>query len=123
MDDEEIIRDFAGKALRHFGYDVEFAKDGTEAIESYRKARELGQPFDAVIMDLTIPGGMGSEEAIKELLKIDPEAMVMVSSGYSKDPIMANYEKYGFRGVLVKPYTIKKEYRAEIVGLSGVTIP
>lgn len=106
MDDEEIIREFAGKALRHLGYDIEFAKDGIEAVESYRKAIESGQPFDAVIMDLIIAGSMGGEDAIKELLRIDPRARVIVSSGYSKDPIMANYKDYGFRGGLVKPYTI-----------------
>lgn len=107
MDDEEMIRNFAGNVLRHFGYETEFAIDGIEAIGLYKRAREAGQPFDAVIMDLTIRGGMGAKEVIKELLKIDPQAKVIVSSGYPKDPVMERYGEYGFKGILVKPYTHK----------------
>ena len=78
------------------------------ALEIYRIAMESGKPFNLVIMDLTIPGGMGGKEAIGKLLEIDPGAKVIVSSGYSGDPIMANYEEYGFSGVAEKPYDTKE---------------
>ena len=74
----------------------------------YRLRLEKNRPYDAVIMDLTIPGGMGGEEAIKALLEIDPDARALVSSGYSQDPIMANYKQYGFSGVIAKPFELQK---------------
>ncbi|KNZ70534.1 signal transduction histidine kinase, nitrogen specific, NtrB [Thermincola ferriacetica] len=104
MDDEETIRYVVRSMLNHFGYHVEEARDGAEAIKLYRLAKEAGRPFDVVIMDLTIPGGMGGKEAIAKLLDYDPNIKAIVSSGYSNDPIMANYQQYGFIDVVAKPY-------------------
>jgi CheY-like chemotaxis protein len=109
MDDEQVVREVCGRILEHMGYeDVIFASDGTEAIELYRQAHNEGKPFDAVIMDLTIAGGMGGKEAIKQLLRLYPGAKVIVSSGYASDPIMSNYKKYGFNGVITKPFTMEQ---------------
>lgn len=108
MDDELIIRETVTAMLEHLGYHVECAVDGEEAVNMYRQRLEKNRPYDAVIMDLTIPGGMGGEEAIKTLLEIDPEAIALVSSGYSQDPIMANYKQFGFSGVIAKPFKLQK---------------
>ncbi|HIJ90989.1 MAG: PAS domain-containing protein [Desulfobulbaceae bacterium] len=107
MDDDEVLRELARDMLSHLGHDVVVAQDGEEAIRLYGEALNSTAPFDLTIMDLTIPGGMGGEDAVKELLKINPEAKVIVSSGYSNDKIMANYKQYGFCAALVKPYQIK----------------
>jgi PAS domain S-box-containing protein len=105
MDDEEIVRKVTGEILKVLGYEVEFAQDGAEAITLYAKAMESGRPFDAVIMDLTIPGGIGGREAIQKLRELDPNVKAIVSSGYSQDPILADFAAYGFRAALAKPFS------------------
>ncbi|MBI3948891.1 MAG: response regulator [Acidobacteria bacterium] len=107
MDDEEIIREVTGHVLMKLGYQVEFTRDGAEAIDLYRKAQDRGRPFDVVIMDLTVPGGLGGKETIKRLLEIDPDVKAIVASGYATDPIMADFRRHGFRGCVAKPYKIQ----------------
>jgi len=105
MDDEEAIRDMAREMLTLLGYDVDTAKDGEEAIELYHLAKDSDDPYTAVILDLTVPGGMGGQETILKLVEMDPKVKAIVSSGYSNDPIMSDHKKYGFSGVVPKPYT------------------
>jgi nitrogen-specific signal transduction histidine kinase/CheY-like chemotaxis protein len=106
VDDEDMVLDVASQMLRHIGYDAEAARDGDEAIALYKIALGSHRPFAAVIIDLTIPGGMGGKETIKELLEVDPHVRAVVSSGYSNDPIMGNFESFGFKGVVCKPYKV-----------------
>lgn len=105
MDDEEIITDMTSFILKDLGYLVQTCTRGEEAIELYRTAWEMGSPYSAAIMDLTIPGGMGGSEAAQHILAINPNARLIVSSGYSSDPVMAEYSKFGFCAVLKKPYS------------------
>jgi PAS domain S-box-containing protein len=106
MDDEEMVRNVAVTILETMGFRASAVKDGSEAVDSYLEAMKAGTPFHIVILDLTVPGGMGGKEAVRKLLDIDPGAKVIVSSGYSQDPILSRYRDYGFGGVIAKPYQI-----------------
>jgi PAS domain S-box-containing protein len=108
MDDEKYVREIAAELLQYLGYTVDTAKDGREALALYKKSMKDGELYKVVIMDLTIPGGMGGKETIQELKKLDPEAKTIVSSGYAKDPILAKFEKYGFDGMVPKPYNVEE---------------
>jgi two-component system cell cycle sensor histidine kinase/response regulator CckA len=108
MDDDPRIREVYKSLLNHLGYSAVVVSRGEEALAAYKKARDAGKGFDAVIMDLTIPGAMGGKEAVKRLLEMDPDAVAIISSGYSNDPVMANYKRYGFREVIAKPFTSER---------------
>lgn len=112
MDDEIMIREVAGEMLRHLGYCADTASDGKEAVEKYRQSLAEKNAYNAVIMDLTIPGGMGGKDAITHILALDPDARAIVSSGYSNDPVMAEHRRFGFTGILPKPYTIAEMSQA-----------
>jgi len=123
MDDEEAIQRVTGITLTRLGYEVDFAENGEKAIEKYQRAMDEGKRYDAVIIDLTIPGGMGGKEAIGHLKKIDPEVKAIVSSGYSNDPILADYTRYGFSGMIIKPYKATTIGNVVQQVLSGGKIP
>ncbi|HEX2955134.1 MAG TPA: PAS domain S-box protein, partial [Bacillota bacterium] len=106
MDDEEGIRNSVGEMLLNYGYDVVTSADGQETIILYKQSFQSGEPFDVVIMDLTITGGMGGQETIAHLRDIDPKIKAIVSSGYANDRVLSEYERYGFKGIVEKPYTI-----------------
>ena len=108
MDDDEAVRILAQDMLQHLGYNIVLASNGMEAVNIYKAAMEENNPFDAVILDLEVPGGMGGSEAGKKILTINPAAKILVSSGYSNDSVMANSGKYGFSGIIPKPYKIQE---------------
>ena len=105
MDDEEALRTLLAQILKRLGYEVECVRDGTEAINLYQKAKDSGRRFDIVLVDLTIPGGMGGKEVAARLREVDDSVILIVSSGYSNTPIMSEFRKYGFDDVLSKPWT------------------
>ncbi len=121
LDDEAFIREVIGAMLKKMGCEVSFAAEGEGAVRSYREALRDGAAYDVVIVDLTIPGGMGGKEAAREILRIDPDAKIMISSGYATDPVMTNYEKHGFKGVVIKPYRFKslKTEMQRVLGMDG----
>lgn len=104
MDDEPAICEITGILLKKLGYEPVITMKGEETIEEYKKAMEAGAPVDLVILDLSVPGGMGGREVIKKLLEIDPTVKSLVSSGDLSDPAINSYSEYGFTGVLTKPY-------------------
>jgi CheY-like chemotaxis protein len=108
MDDEAMIRKLAGELLSYLGYEVDFAVDGDEAIQRYKEAMNSKKPFDAIILDLTVKGGMGGKETIQKLTKIDPNVVAIVSSGYCNDPGITDFGQYGFSEVVTKPYTMSE---------------
>jgi PAS domain S-box-containing protein len=113
MDDEEIVREVVKRTLNHMGYkNVDFAVDGEEVLRLYQKSLEEGRPYALFILDLTVPGGMGGEETIRELLKVNSKINAVVSSGYSNEPVMSEYRKYGFKGAITKPYTMEQLQQA-----------
>ncbi|HOC38753.1 MAG TPA: PAS domain S-box protein, partial [Thermodesulfobacteriota bacterium] len=106
MDDEAEIRHLTGEMLESLGYQVDFARDGIEAVQLYENAVTSSNPFDVVIIDLTIPGSMGGKQTIQELHKIDPDVKAIIASGYTADPVLAEFKKYGFMNFITKPYKI-----------------
>ncbi|MDQ3625687.1 MAG: response regulator, partial [Verrucomicrobiota bacterium] len=104
VDDEEAIRALVEFTLSRLGYEVTEAETALEGVNIYRAKLEAGERFDAVILDLTLPGGMGGKEALKRLIEIDPTVNAIVSSGYAMDATMSRYQDFGFRGVIAKPY-------------------
>jgi PAS domain S-box-containing protein len=114
MDDDEGVRRIAGAMLQQLGYDVDYARNGEEAIERYRRGKDSGKRIDAVILDLTVQGGMGGEKALGKLREIDPELKAVISSGYADNPVMKDFRAFGFLGAIAKPYTFEK--LAELLG-------
>lgn len=106
MDDDPSILNLVKKILVQAGYDTECVHDGERAIERYRQARDHGRPFDVVILDLTVPGGMGGKETLAKLREVDPRVKAIVSSGYSTDTVMAEFERYGFAARVEKPFRV-----------------
>ena len=104
VDDEEAIRTLVNFTLTRLGYQVMQAETALEGVNLYRIQLEKGERFDAVILDLTLPGGMGGKEALKKLIELDPTVNAIVSSGYATDATMSRYQDFGFRGVIAKPY-------------------
>jgi len=108
MDDEEMVLDVVQSQLTSLGHEPVLVKDGQEAMDRYQELQDAGRPVDLVILDLTIAGGIGGEETAENLLKLDPQAKLIVSSGYSNDPVIADYRSFGFQASLVKPFDLEE---------------
>jgi two-component system cell cycle sensor histidine kinase/response regulator CckA len=119
MDDQEMVRTAADNLLAQLGYTPVTACDGAEAVRLYRRALESGERFAAVILDLTVPRGMAGTVAVKELLKIDPTVVALISTGFANDPVVNDFWHYGFRGALPKPYNLAELGEALHTALHG----
>jgi CheY-like chemotaxis protein len=108
MDDDEALRILFKAVLTHLGYDVQTARDGAEAIALYETTKAADRGFDAVLLDLTVTGGMGGMEAAAKLKELNPSVKLIVSSGYSDDPVLSHFAEYGFDAVILKPWTVKE---------------
>ena len=108
VDDEKMVLKIADKLLLHMDYEVTTTQTGEEAVWLYRQAIESGKPFNAVILDLSMESGMSGTEVMEELIAIDPDVKAIISSGYLRDPVIMNFEDYGFAGILTKPYDPKE---------------
>ena len=108
MDDEDSIRRLGSALLRRMDLDATVVSDGAEAVREFRLARDTGRPFALVILDLTIPGGMGGREAIERIRALDAEVPAIVSSGYSNDPVLADFRSHGFHAMVPKPYDVNQ---------------
>jgi CheY-like chemotaxis protein len=118
MDDEQVILDVTNEVLGFLGYEVMFARDGDAALRLYAEEQAKGSPFDLVILDLSVPEGMGGKETFEKLKALDPAAKVVISSGFTNDPMLTDYSAFGLSGVLAKPYRI-----TEIKALLENSIP
>ncbi|RMF58661.1 MAG: response regulator, partial [Calditrichaeota bacterium] len=107
MEDEDRVRVGIGRMLGHLGFQVAYAKNGSEAIHLYKQARHTERPFDVVIMDLSVPGGLGGRETLLNLQELDKDVCAIVSSGHFNDPVLKNYREHGFSGIIPKPYRIE----------------
>ena len=106
MDDEQVILEVTDEVLKFLGYDVMFARDGAAAIDLFQQEKSKGIPFDLIILDLSVPEGMGGKEAFEKLHALDPAAKIVISSGFTNDPMLTDYASFGLSGVLAKPYRI-----------------
>ncbi|MGZ5020740.1 MAG: response regulator, partial [Chthoniobacterales bacterium] len=124
VDDEEAIRALVVFTLERLGYETAEAETAMDGVNLYRQRLEEGKRFDAVILDLTLPGGMGGKEALKHLIEIDPTVNAIVSSGYAMDATMSRYQDFGFRGVITKPYEAAELCRTvnEVVQASRINL-
>jgi PAS domain S-box-containing protein len=125
MDDDDLVRNTLRRILRSLGYRVECASEGSEAVRCYSEAMESGSPFDLVIMDLTVPGGMGGKEALQELKRLHPQVRAIVSSGYSNDPVLASFQDFGFSGAVLKPFRVAElsEQVQQVIGSKAKPSP
>ena len=108
MDDESLVRSTAHQMLAFLGYEVESTDNGYRAISLYEAAMTSSVPFDAVILDLTIPGSLGGKDTMKQLIQIDPDIKAIVASGYSNDPVLSNFNHWGFKAAVSKPYNLNE---------------